>query len=76
MIFGKLKEIIKKKAGKIKIIAKIEDQEGVKNIEDILDESDGIMVARGDLGVEIYIEELPNAQRNIVRLCAERKEKE
>lgn len=68
----KLKEIIKKKAGKIKIIAKIEDQEGVKNIEEILDESDGIMVARGDLGVEINIEELPNAQRNIVRLCAEK----
>ncbi len=68
----KLKEIIKEKAGKIKIIAKIEDQEGVKNIEEILDESDGIMVARGDLGVEINIEELPNAQRNIVRLCAEK----
>jgi pyruvate kinase len=57
---------------KIKIIAKIEDQEGVRNLEEIIVESDGVMVARGDLGVEINIEELPNVQRRIVRLCHER----
>lgn len=56
----------------VKIIAKIEDQEGVRNIESIVEAADAIMVARGDLGVEILIEQLPNVQRNIVRLCAER----
>jgi len=59
------------KAGKVKIIAKIEDQEGVRNLEEIIQESDGIMVARGDLGAEINLEDLPNVQRRIVRLCAE-----
>ena len=57
---------------KIKIIAKIEDQEGVRNLEEIIAEADGVMVARGDLGVEINIEDLPNVQRRIVRLCHER----
>ena len=60
------------KAGKIKVIAKIEDQSGVENLEEILDEADGIMVARGDLGVEINVAELPNVQRRIVQLCAEK----
>lgn len=54
----------------IKIIAKIEDQEGLSNISDIIHETDAIMVARGDLGVEINIEDLPNVQRQIVRRCA------
>ncbi len=66
-----LKQLMGNKVGKIKIIAKIEDQEGVRNLEDIIRESDGIMVARGDLGVEINLEDLPNVQRKIVRLCAE-----
>jgi len=66
-----LKQIMGHKTGKIKIIAKIEDQEGVRNLESIIQESDGIMVARGDLGVEINLEDLPNVQRKIVRLCAE-----
>jgi len=64
-----LKELLADKRHKIKIIAKIEDQEGVKNIDEILDEVDGIMVARGDLGVEIQVEELPNVQRSIVKKC-------
>jgi len=55
----------------IRIIAKIEDQEGVKNLEEIVKVADGIIVARGDLGVEIDLAELPNTQRRIVRLCAE-----
>lgn len=67
-----LKRFLGKNADKIKIISKIEDQEGVRNIEKIIDVSDGVMVARGDLGIEISIEELPNIQRNIVRLCQEK----
>jgi pyruvate kinase len=67
-----LKALMGDKAGKIKIIAKIEDQSGVQNLEEILEEADGIMVARGDLGVEINVAELPNVQRRIVQRCAER----
>jgi pyruvate kinase len=52
-----------------KIYAKIENQEGVDNFERILEAADGIMVARGDLGVEIPLRELPNFQRQIVRKC-------
>ena len=66
-----LRKHLGRKAGKVKIIAKIEDAEGVENIEDIVRVSDGVMVARGDLGVEIDIAELPNVQRRIVRLCQE-----
>lgn len=66
-----LKELMGDKVGKVKIIAKIEDQSGVRNLEEILAVVDGIMVARGDLGVEINVAELPNVQRRIVRLCAE-----
>lgn len=66
-----LRELLGEKADKIKVIAKIEDQEGVRNIEDIIREADGIMVARGDLGVEVEIQDLPNIQRGIVRRCAE-----
>ncbi|MCA9473452.1 MAG: pyruvate kinase [Nitrospirales bacterium] len=66
-----LKQLMGSKVGKTKIIAKIEDQEGVLNQEAIIQESDGIMVARGDLGVEINLEDLPNVQRTLVRQCAE-----
>ena len=67
-----LKEIIKSRGSKTRIISKIEDRSGVDNIDTIIDESDGIMVARGDLGVEINIAELPNVQRTIARRCAEK----
>jgi len=67
-----LRELMGEKAGKIKIISKIEDQSGVTNLAEIIDESDGIMVARGDLGVEINVASLPNVQRKIVKLCAEK----
>ncbi|MEC8980039.1 MAG: pyruvate kinase, partial [SAR324 cluster bacterium] len=66
-----LKEILGNKVGKIKVIAKIEDEEGVKNINEIIAEVDGVMVARGDLGIEIPIHTVPTVQRRIVRSCAE-----
>ena len=67
-----LKELLGSKANKIKIVSKIEDQQGINNIEEIIDVSDAIMVARGDLGVEINLDELPNVQRTIVRKCHEK----
>jgi pyruvate kinase len=66
-----LKALLGNKVEKIKIISKIEDQEGLKNLSGILDKSDGVMVARGDLGVEIPIEKLPRVQRRIIRSCAQ-----
>ena len=54
---------------KIKIISKIESKQGIDNIEAIVKESDGIMVARGDLGVEIPVEEVPVMQKKIIKLC-------
>ncbi len=66
-----LREVLGNKGRKIKIIAKIEDAEGVKNLAHIVATADGIMVARGDLGVEINFYELPNVQRRIVRTCAQ-----
>ncbi len=54
----------------IRIIAKIENQEGIDNLDAIIDAADGIMVARGDLGVEVEFERLPGTQRDMVRRCA------
>ncbi len=51
------------------VIAKIEDQQAIKNLDSIVQEADGIMVARGDLGIEIPYEELPIVQRRIVKTC-------
>lgn len=57
----------------IKIISKIENREGINNIESILTVSDGIMVSRGDLGVEIPYTQLPVIQKKILCLCKKEK---
>jgi pyruvate kinase len=67
-----LKKKIREKESKMKVIAKIEMPEALKNIRDIIIESDGIMIARGDLGVEIPIEQVPVIQKDIIRKCMHR----
>jgi len=62
-----LKKIINDRHSKIKVIAKIEMPEALKNIRDIIVESDGIMVARGDLGVEMPVEQVPIIQKELIR---------
>ena len=66
-----LRDLLGERADEIKVIAKLEDQEAITNMVDIIAEADGIMVARGDLGVEIPFEVLPRIQRRIIRTCAE-----
>ncbi|MEN9549663.1 MAG: pyruvate kinase [Bacteroidota bacterium] len=67
-----LKRRIKEGNSKAKVIAKIEMPEALKNLRDIIVESDGVMVARGDLGVELPIEEVPLIQKDIIKKCLHR----
>ncbi|HEX3165133.1 MAG TPA: pyruvate kinase [Chitinophagaceae bacterium] len=67
-----LRNKLDEKKSKTKIIAKIEKPEAVENIRDIIVESDGIMVARGDLGVELPIEKVPLIQKQIIKKCLHR----
>jgi len=66
-----VKELIRsvRPASPIRLIAKIEDKQALANIYDIIRDSDGIMIARGDLGIEVPIEELPGLQKNIIKRC-------
>ena len=66
----KLQQILNKKKSHAKIIAKIENQDGLDNINDICKFSWGVMVARGDLGIETSLTDLPNIQRKIMHACA------
>lgn len=66
------RKIIEESGGDSCIISKIESQRGIENIDEIIDESDGIMVARGDLGVEVPMEQLPILQKSIIRKCREK----
>lgn len=64
-----IKEILDLYGSDIQIIAKIENQEGVDNIDEILEVADGVMVARGDLGIEVPQERIPGIQRQLIRKC-------
>jgi pyruvate kinase len=67
-----LKDRIKAVKSKAKVIAKIEMPEALRNLRDIIVESDGIMVARGDLGVELPVEEVPLIQKDLIKKCIHR----
>lgn len=62
-----VREIIKENNSSMKIIAKIENMQGLSNLDEILEAADGIMVARGDMGVEIPIEEVPVVQKEMIK---------
>ncbi|MFH1478244.1 MAG: pyruvate kinase [Candidatus Omnitrophota bacterium] len=67
-----LKKRINSKSGPL-VISKIENQDGVKNIDSIIDESDGIMIARGDMGVSLPIYKVPIIQKEIIKKCNKKK---
>ncbi|MFH1622169.1 MAG: pyruvate kinase [Candidatus Omnitrophota bacterium] len=64
-----IKDIVKSKLSSCKIIAKIENKEGIRNINEIIDESDGIMIARGDMGVSMPIYQIAIIQKEIIKKC-------
>ncbi|MFP4443178.1 MAG: pyruvate kinase, partial [Spirochaetia bacterium] len=64
-----IKTIAEELGSKVKVIAKIENQEGIDNVDEIIRTADGIMVARGDLGVQLDTEKIPLAQKMIIKSC-------
>jgi len=66
---GRIREVRKIVDGKTKIVSKIETARGLRNVENLIDVSDGIMVARGDLGKSLSLERVPKVQRDILRKC-------
>ena len=68
-----IQQILDERGSHLKIISKIENQQGIDNIEEILTHSYGVMVARGDLGVEIPAERIPIIQKDIIQICRARK---
>ncbi|MHB8126196.1 MAG: pyruvate kinase [Desulfitobacteriaceae bacterium] len=64
-----VQRIVEEEGGQVQIIAKIENREGLENLDAILIVADGIMIARGDLGVEIPVEEVPGYQKEIIHKC-------
>ncbi len=68
-----VQEILDQKGSPIKIIAKIENQDGLDNIDEILDHAYGAMIARGDLAIEVPAEKIPIIQKNLVKKCIERR---
>ncbi len=68
-----VQDLLHKHNSNIKVIAKIENQQGIDNIDEILDNAYGIMVARGDLAVEVPFEQIPGVQRMIIKKCNKHK---
>lgn len=68
-----VQKMLDERGSDIKIISKIENQEGVDNIDEIIDASYGIMIARGDLGIEVPLEQIPGIQRTIMHKCEQKK---
>lgn len=64
-----VRRIVEEAGGDVQIIAKIESREGLDNLDEILEVADGLMVARGDLGVEIPVEEVPGRQKEMILKC-------
>ena len=67
-----VKREIERAGGSMEVIAKIENQQGIDNFDDILDTADGIMIARGDLGVEVAAERIPALQNMMIKRCISR----
>ncbi len=68
-----IRALVRKELLQCQIIAKIENREGIKNIDEIIEVSDGIMIARGDMGISVPIYQIPIIQKQIIKRCNEKK---